>query len=260
MKYEIFNAHNGSKVKCKIWDAVKHPIGVVQIVHDIDETPQKYERFAEFLNKQGYIAIANCLRLHNETSKDVFADTVVDEFEILKSLKEKYQLPVFVFGHGYGSLIIQRLIEQTQLCTAGVCMSGTARYSLVTLWAGLLCARIGGWIRGKNAHARVIELWSPIKSKRLSYGFYLSLFQNLIKLNHAVCPKMPLLIICGGRDVASANVRLADTLYHAYRMHNMENLTFIIYPEIQRNLLHDCNYMDVQNDILRFLNHRNFYK
>lgn len=291
MKEQIFTAQDGKRLVCTLWDNVRRPIGVVQIIHGMDEHVRRYDRFAKFLNKNGYIVFGDDHRAHGKTAasidqigkpdgtEDLFAATVADELEIIKYLKSKYNLPLFLFGHSYGSFITQALMEKTDLAAAGVCLSGSARYPMWALAMARTIAWIGRAMWGPQAPARFIELFSPIRgrsggpsrltrdpvqaaahdadplrAKYFSYGFYYSLFSNLMKLHRHACPDMPLLIISGSRDLVSLNSRLSMALYREYQAHDLNNLTVIIYPAARHELLMEINYKEVQNDILEFLN------
>lgn len=292
MRETVFRTNDGQNLVCVIWDNVKNPIGVVQIIHGMDEHIRRYDRFAKYLNKNGYIVFGDDHRAHGKTAgdiknigrvgntPDIFMATVNDEIEILKYLKEKYKLPVFLFGHSYGSFITQRVMERTNLCAAGVCLSGSARYPIWLLKIGCLIAWIGMKLHGPNAPAKFLEHFSPIRgthpdggskltrddgqvalhntdpmhAEYFSYGFYYSLFHNLIQISYNVDCNMPILIISGGSDLVSNNASLATALYKTYQAHNMENLTIIIYPDARHELLMEINYKDVQRDVLNFFN------
>lgn len=292
MRETVFRTNDGQNLVCVIWDNVKNPIGVVQIIHGMDEHIRRYDRFAKYLNKNGYIVFGDDHRAHGKTAgdiknigrvgntPDIFMATVNDEIEILKYLKEKYKLPVFLFGHSYGSFITQRVMERTNLCAAGVCLSGSARYPIWLLKIGAMIAWIGMKLRGPNAPAKFLEHFSPIRgthpdggskltrdanqvalhnadpmhAEYFSYGFYYSLFHNLIQISYNVDCDMPILIISGGSDLVSNNASLATALYKTYQAHNMENLTIIIYPDARHELLMEINYKDVQRDVLNFFN------
>lgn len=292
MRETVFRTNDGQNLICVIWDNVKNPIGVVQIIHGMDEHMRRYDRFAKYFNTNGYIVFGDDHRAHGKTAgdiknigrvgntPDIFIATVNDEIEILKYLKEKYKLPVFLFGHSYGSFITQRVMECTNLCTAGVCLSGSARYPIWLLKIGCMIAWIGMKLRGSNAPAKFLEHFSPIRgthpdggskltrddgqvalhnadpmhAEYFSYGFYYSLFHNLIQISYNVDCNMPILIISGGSDLVSNNASLATALYKTYQAHNMENLTIIIYPDARHELLMEINYKDVQRDVLNFFN------
>lgn len=284
-------AKDGKKIVCSLWDNVKSPVGVVQIIHGMDEHVMRYNRFAKFLNRNGYIVFGDDHRAHGRTASainkigqpdgahDLFASTVSDELLITKYLKRKYNLPVFIFGHSYGSFITQRIIQEPNLAAAGVCLSGSAKYPISFLILNFIVAFIGDKLFGPNAPARFIEYFSPIRDKNntstkltrdkkqaaihdadpmrakyFSYGFYYSLFKNLIKLSGQTDPALPLLIISGSRDLVSFNGRFAQKLYNMYNSENVKNLTLIIYPDAKHELLMELNYMQVQKDILKFFN------
>ena len=289
MKEYILKSHDGRKIVCSVWDDVERPIGVVQIVHGMDEDVRRYNRFARFLNRHGYIVFGDDHRAHGRTAgtvekvgktdgdADVFGATVLDEIQITKYLRKKYKLPVFLFGHGYGSFIAQKLLSQTDLCSAGVCMSAGARYSRAVLWLAWVVAWCGKKLWGADACARFIEFWSPVNGiiagpyqltrdgrenkkrqvmwdahKCFSYGFYYSVFKNLMNLGNDVCAKTPLLIIGGGRDIFTLGGRLSRGLYDVYKRQDLQKLTLIIYPEAKHELLFDLDWRLVQRDILDF--------
>ena len=262
MKETIFTTTDGQKLACVIWDTVKNPVGVVQIIHSIDEHIRRYDNFAKYLNKNGYIVFGNDHRVNGKTGgigqDDIFMSIVNDEIQILEYLKSKYKLSVFLFGHSYGSFITQRVMECSDLCAAGVCISDSAQFPLWFLRLGAMIAWVGAKLRGPNAPAKLLEHFSPIRdtihTEYFSYGFYYSLFHNLIQISYNVNCNMPILIISGGADLVSRNASLVGGLYKAYQAHNIENLTVIIYPDVRHELLTELNYPDIQRDILDFFN------
>ena len=292
MKEIKFNARDGKILMCSLWDNVPHPVGVVQIIHGMDEHVMRYDRFAIFLNKHGYIVFGDDHRAHGRTAgvatnigktngeRDLFTATVDDEIEITKYLRRKYKLPVLLFGHSYGSFITQRIIQEPNLAAAGACLSGSAKYPLALLAPMATAAFIGMKLFGPDAPARFLEYFSPIRGRTMrgdsrltrdtvqvaahdadpmraqyfSYGFYYSLFKNLIKLSGYANQKLPMLIISGGRDMVSLNGRFANSLYRMYRAGGVENLTFIIYPGARHELLMETNFAQVQRDVLKFFN------
>lgn len=251
MKQEYFTAQDGVRLLCQLWCGDGPVRGVVQIITGTDPDIKQYARFARFLVQNGYAVFVSSHRQEHDT--DIYSAIVSDELEILHYLKTKFNVPVFLFGYGFGSFITQSLMDRTNLCAAGVCMASTGRYSRAFLWAGLSVSWIGQSLWGRDACARFIDFFSPLRDKCFSYGFYYSLFKNLMRLNYISCPDMPLLIISGGRDSYCLNGRLAMSLYRAYGGDNVENLTLIIYPGARHELLHDDNYNDVYRDILEFL-------
>ena len=134
MKYTKFTSFDGTILQSYVWDDVRAPKGVVQIAHGMAEHARRYDDFATFLNKNGFIVFADDHRAHGNSEKkadigyhggDIFADTVKDEIAITKYLEEKYKLPVVFIGHSYGSFLGQGYIQNGGRAK-GVILSGSA--------------------------------------------------------------------------------------------------------------------------------------
>ncbi|AHI58611.1 hypothetical protein P344_06550 [Spiroplasma mirum ATCC 29335] len=97
------------------WLNVEKPKGILQLVHEhVNMLCLRYQDFANFLNKNGYLVIANNHRGHGKTVKNkedfgYFADEngwqilVDDLYEVNKYIQENYpRLPIVMFGHSMG--------------------------------------------------------------------------------------------------------------------------------------------------------------
>ncbi len=289
MKEIIFTAKDSKKIFCSLWDNVKKPIGVVQLIHGMNEYVNRYDRFAKYLNKNGFIVFGDDHRAHGRTAssidkigttdgnKDLFNAIMNDELEILNYLNKKYKLPIMLFGHSYGSFITQVIIEKTNIHKA-VCLCGSAKFWQIYLFIGLLIAWMGQSLCGKDAPANIIEKFSPTRNKKngtsrltrdlkqakkfqnnkyfkgkFSYGFYYSLFKNLFYFRRGkLSKKIPMLIISGGKDSVSFDGLLAKHLYNTYKKIGVKNLSIKIYPSAKHELLNELNYTKAQKDILSF--------
>ncbi len=267
MRTEYFISDDGRELKCMLWDNVAHPIGVVQIIHGMTEHIRQYNKFAKTLNKNGYIvfgtARGDMRRGANRKifeigmpghANDIFAATVSDQHEIMAWLAKKYDLPVFLFGHSYGSFVAQRIIEESDTATAGVCLAATSKYPTWKLRLGQMIAWCGIHIFGPDARTRVLRRLAPVRRVAHSWAFYFSLFKNLGRLRGMASAELPLLIISSEQDPISMNGRLARKLYKMYERHGMKNLTIIVYPESGANAGIDIDAPQLQNDIVEFLN------
>jgi len=135
MKKETFLSYDGKKLACFLWDDVKDPKGVIQIVHGMTSHMQRYLDFGEELNRRGYIAYGDDHRPHGETAglanlgkagKNNFVENVRDEIAITKMLKKRYGLPVQLFAHSYGSFLAQSYITLEPGLIDGLILSGSA--------------------------------------------------------------------------------------------------------------------------------------
>lgn len=261
MNTKIFTASDNSSLICAIWDNVANPIGVVQIVHGIFESMRTYDKLAHFLNRNGYIVFGIDKPLtHGERT---FDNAATQEIDIMQYLVKKYALPIFIIGYGYGSFIAQYISQNSDIPTNGICLIKSGwRYRWALHFARRI-AQIGACLCGPNARAPIINLFTRRhcgqiqKSPIGTYGFYISLFNGLIKLDSDNSSDNPVLIICSGDDYDSPSARLSHTLYNAYRNNDLINTTLMIYPDMQNKLLLEINCGTIQDDILSFFNNMN---
>lgn len=102
----------------------KAPIMVVQIIHGMAETAERYEPFAEFLTSKGCVVVINEHLGHGKSVKEgnplgYFCDrdpaTVVvrDVHRLKKNTQNRFTgLPYVIVGHSMGSYILRNYIEQ----------------------------------------------------------------------------------------------------------------------------------------------------
>lgn len=189
MKTEKFKSFDGTVLQCYLWDDVKNIKGVVQISHGMAEHARRYDNFAQFLNKNGYIVFADDHRAHGMTSTkqskkgilgyhkgDIYFDTVQDEVTITKYLKDKYQRPVVYLGHSYGSMVGQRYLQEDQE-RAGALLSGSACMKGGLLNVGASLSKIMYKLKGGESVGTLMDKMSfgsynkPFKKEKEKGGF-----------------------------------------------------------------------------------------
>ncbi len=182
MKTEKFTSFDGTVLQCYLWADVRNPKGVVQIAHGMAEHARRYDNFASFLNRNGYIVFADDHRAHGMTSTkqsakgvkgyhkgDIYFDTVKDEIAITEYLKEKYNLPVIYFGHSYGSMVGQRYLEMDPKAS-GVILSGSAMMKGALLSAGAAISKLQYKMKGGEVEAKLLD--------KMSFGSYNAPFKK----------------------------------------------------------------------------------
>ena len=132
MKTEKYTSFDGKQLQLYVWDEVASPKAVVKITHGMAEHCGRYDHFAQFLNANGYVVVANDHRGHGATSPDslgyeqgdMFGDNVQDQVSLIGYCSQRFGLPVFLFGHSYGSFITQAVINANPP-VAGYVLSGS---------------------------------------------------------------------------------------------------------------------------------------
>ena len=287
-----FKSFDNEVIKGYLFVSKSKPKGIVQIVHGLEEHGLRYTQFARFLNDNGYIVFASDQRLHGETAGDklsmtkirnVFPVMVQDQIEISKMLKAKYDLPLFIFGHSYGSFIVQSYLQNYHYYT-GAILSGSAymkrfevlagkylAWSIVKLKGGEENSKLlenlvissfnksfkdgESWISANKENVRKYEE-DPLCGKPLCANFYYSMFKNTHdlyekeRLNH-IDKNKPILILSGNDDPVGKMGKSVKKLYETYKSFDI-NCNLKIYEGMRHEILNEGDEK-VQQDILQFL-------
>lgn len=137
-------------------------IGVVQLIHGSCEHSARYRDFAAYLTNHGYIVVANDLRGHGLTAKNLhdlgyFADEdgwetlVKDLFEVNQYSKSVYSgLPVYMIGHSMGSFLARHYSLIYGDTINGLVAIGTSHQTKMELQLGMLAALLGMKYKGNK--------------------------------------------------------------------------------------------------------------
>jgi len=176
-----FDGCDGKKITGYLWKSAGKPKAVLQISHGQAEHAERYDGFAQALNKAGYAVYANDHRGHGKTAGSVencgfFAEengwelVQDDMYELTKVIKkENKKLPVFLMGHSMGSFLTRTYLFKYSDEINGAILSGTAGDPGLLGAAGKLVATIEGKIKGP-------EKPSPLMDK-LSFGAFNNAFK-----------------------------------------------------------------------------------
>lgn len=246
-----------TKNTCAQWDNVIHPCGIVYIINGNEHDAQQYTELAQYLNTHNYIVCIRSVQNLSDTLP-IFNTAVQDEIATLKDIKEKYKLPLFLFGHNYGGFIARQILMCTKLCDGVICLSCGIPLPRIRLRIARITTKICRRLNGAQSPARMIHALFPVcticSHKTQSYEFYYSLFDALLKIPNNTKNHIPMLVINSCDILWRPNTRLATMLYQTYQNHDLENLTVIIYPKTQNELPQDANSDEIRHDILSFLN------
>ena len=291
----FFESFDKTKIHYYKWDEVDKPKGVVQIIHGMAEYAGRYENFAKYLNSVGYIVFADDHRAHGETAPDeskigkydgenLFFDTLKDELFISKKLKEEYNLPLFVFGHSYGSFLTQVYIQNSNIYDKAIICGSALMKGRVDVKLGLLIAKLTKAFKGKDANAKLIEkinfggynkkfkegVWlNSVKEeaekyyadkfcgKSFSAKFYVDFFgafskiykkKNLLKIDKT----KPIFIIAGNDDPVGSMGKSVTKLYNFYKKLGLDAYVKL-YSGARHEILNEKIKNEVYEDIREFL-------
>lgn len=166
---------DGVDIFLRIWNDVLNPKGVVQIFHGMAEHTARYNDFAKFLNKKGYIVYADDHRGHGYSvgkdnvlgyvGENGFYNIVEDEKIISELIKEKHKdLPLYIFAHSFGSFIGQEYIIRYSKDINGIILSGSAKQNGLDIKAGTILASIQNKFFDNTLEAKLIN--------KLSFGSF----------------------------------------------------------------------------------------
>ena len=154
------------RIHAVIWP-VDNPVGIIQIVHGMIEYAERYEEFARFANKAGFIVVGNDHAGHGKSVKTKddygkFPDEWEEILEDVHNLKIQIQaqypnLPYVMLGHSMGSYIVR-------LCAAifpdkpdAIILTGTGQQAQALTDAGIALAEFYRITKGPDYRSQLLE-------------------------------------------------------------------------------------------------------
>lgn len=274
-----------------VYDNVEKPKAVVIIVHGMMEHCLRYKDFANYLNKNGFIVVASDLRGHGKTAlskeklgfgeKDIFEETIQDQLNLIEYANETFNLPIYVFGHSYGSMLTQVLVQRSSLIEKTViCGTANGSSSVMKLGNCVACVlapfkkedSMGGIIEklciksyGKNFEngnwltkdEKVFEEYKKDEycGGSFPFSFYKNLFKNMTKANNGIqkIGSKKLFLIAGDKDPVGSCGKQVKKLFNIYLKNNVD-AKIKIYPNDRHELINETNKSEVWQDVVDFYN------
>lgn len=299
MEEKFLESFDKTKIYTYEWNDVEKPVGVVQVIHGMAEHAERYGEFARALNNAGYIVFADDHRGHGKTSgvqklglydgNDIFEDTLQDEVFFSKMLKEKYHLPLYVFGHSYGSFLCQAYIEKCDIYEKAILCGSALMKNRPEIFFAKMIAKLTLLNKGKDAPAKLIEKinyggylkkvkvgsWlnsdqakaqeyykDRFNGKPLSAKFYVDFFSAFGRIyrreyTDKIDRNKPILIISGKCDPVGNMGKSVAELYHFYIGLDVKNVKMKLYDGARHEILNEPIREQVYADIIAFLKDKN---
>ena len=239
--------------------------GIVQIVHGMEEHIDRYDEFARFLARNGFVVGAHDHVGHGKSVLDARdlghitldqgdAVLVNDVDRVRRALFEQFSdLPYFIFGHSMGSFVTRVYLSEH---AKGVKV-------LDSMGAGGFARAIENprtpldWI---SVDPAVVDAYidDPLCGVMFTVGGYAALTGVVAR---AVDPRvaaripkdLPLLFIAGAEDPVGENGKAVVRAVELYRDAGVKDVSLILYPGMRHEILNEPGKQTVYADVLVWL-------
>lgn len=272
------DAH-GITVHFHVWRPGR-PKAVVQIAHGLGEYAARYERLAQALVADGYAVYADDHRGHGQTGVEQHGGdltklgrlgpggmpaTVAAVRQLTGIVREaEPDLPIVFFGHSWGSIIAQIIVNEHLDDYAAVVLSGTALRVPGRMNGGDLNRRHAAlgdtgfeWLsRDASVSAAFRDDPLTVSAKALELFGLRDTLRLLGRPGTHLSADVPLLIQVGGDD-PFGGARSAELLATAYRERSrLSDVELIVYPDARHEIYNELNAAEVTADLLVWLRSR----
>lgn len=271
---DIFYDDHGVAIFTYSW-VPERPRGVVQIAHGIGEHAGRYEHFALALAEAGYAVYADDHRGHGETGREMHrgdltqlgklgpgglraAENAIINFTELIHSKHP-GLRITYFGHSWGSLMGQRLLNRGTALFDAVILSGSAYRTPKHMESGDLnrgFAHLGDtgfeWLSRDHSVADAFANDELCFDADILKLFGLADALRLFGTPGKHVPNVPMLLMSGTDDPLS-RADSVERLAAAYRNRGVTDVTLTLYPGGRHEMLNELNRADVEHDVISWL-------
>ncbi len=270
---------------------------IIQISHGLAEHALRYQDVAEFLTQKGFVCYADDHRGHGKSIKDGNAgylgpngwDGTVNSIHELTTIikKENPNKPVFYFGHSWGSLLGQDIIQQFGSDYKGAILSGTAgsMNKMLLIIGGIIAGRAAKkdpikqnpklndmtfgsynnrwkkepgatgfeWLsRDKEQVKKYVD--DPLCGFASTSSYYAESIKGLKKIwnkkNEQKIPKdLPIYFIAGQFDPVGSETKTITKLMKRYKSYGITDVEYKFYEEGRHEMLNEINKEEVYQDV-----------
>ena len=270
------------------WRAPENPIGVVQIVHGAKEHKERYFEFMGWLEGLGLASVITDNRGHGASVSeryplgymDGWEPIVSDQAELTGRIRERWDgLPVYMFGHSFGSLIARCYIEKHDYMIDKLVLSGTVGYRPESRIA-IALAEVIMLFRGKKGKSPLLielgdndkvdwvshdaQVMARYRADPLCCGYkYMNnatatiwrADRELARVRHFACqaPELPILSIAGAEDPVTRGPRGLERSEMLLRKAGYRNVKFVTFPGMRHEIINCEGREPVLAEIRQFL-------
>ena len=142
---------------------------VLQIVHGMTEYVERYQEFAEYMAKHGYLVVGHDHLGHGNSvespddwgyiSEERGEQYMIADIHKVRCMtkRENPGLPYFILGHSMGSYLLRKYITRYGRGLAGAVIMGTGSVPDITTKTGMRIAKCIACFKGWHYRSRLME-------------------------------------------------------------------------------------------------------
>ncbi|MBQ2642701.1 MAG: lysophospholipase [Eubacterium sp.] len=275
------------------------PIGIIEFVHGMCEHKGRYLETMKEFNRRGYICAIADLRGHGDNAlsdedlgyfgREGYRALIDDVYDYTLFLKREYpNLPLILFGHSMGSLIVRTFVKRHSDDVDALIVCGSPSKVAVTGLAKLLIritALFRGWRHRSplltnmvfSSYERpfrnegILNSWlctdrnvvdAYNKDPKCGFMFTLNGYKALMNLLKQTYSRkgyrmlnrlLPVMFISGEDDPCKrSNNAFKKSVTHMKRC-GFKNVYYKLYPGLRHEIMNEPDNKEVYDDIMKFL-------
>ncbi len=123
-EYSFLSSNQTNQIHCVKWIPAEKPCGILYLIHGMQEYVERYEEFANFLLRRGFIVaghdhighgktawnISELGIMHTTNPKKCMVDDIATHYQMLR--REYPGLPFYILGHSMGSYLLRCFLAE----------------------------------------------------------------------------------------------------------------------------------------------------
>ncbi|MBR5794706.1 MAG: alpha/beta fold hydrolase [Erysipelotrichaceae bacterium] len=298
-KFTLISNFDGLQIVGKIIGPNANPKGIFQICHGMAENRKRYYEFMRYLANEGYVCVCHDHRGHGESVKskedwgyfyDDSGQAIIDDaYQVGCMIKKEYpDLPLYLFGHSMGSMIVRRYLQEHDDILDKLIVCGSVSEQNFTAKAGIALVMFMRMLKGKRHRGRwlrqivlgrndgrfegnVTNRWLCANlDSVLAYneiddcGFLFTNngYKNLFTLMYKTYDKslfqlknkdVSILFIAGEDDPIILSKKKWLESQEFLKELGYHDVSGILYPGLRHEILQEKNKIEIYEDILKFI-------
>jgi len=294
-KFTVQGASDGVQLSTLVI-APESPKAVLQLVHGMAEHKERYIPFMNYLSEMGYACVICDLRGHGESvsgQEDLgFMDKggmkgLVDDVHCITDwIRQQYPgLPVFLFGHSMGSMVVRSYLKRHDGELAGLVVCGSPSKNPAAGVGNALAGAIGLFKGQRYRSGFLADLCTGNNDKKFKsdglrnawlstnkanvqaynndplcgFTFTVNGYRNgLFRLMQDIYspdgwvvsnPSLPIHFIAGAEDPCIISLKKFSEAVSFLRARGYREVTSKVYPGMRHEILNETGREDVWQDV-----------